>query len=79
MPDETTGLVAVEITPDVWRSDRPTPNGGAYSIAYFTDEDGNPAPKSQASRVEIHEMDANGESIFRTYGNLRPGGDHPPP
>lgn len=49
------------------RIDEPTPNGGVASIAYFLDADSNPCPKSQAARMEIHELDAAGKSIRRTY------------
>jgi len=38
----------------------PTPSGGAYAIAYFSDAHGRPAEKSQAGNVEIHEFDAAG-------------------
>lgn len=48
--------------------DGPTPNGGVYSIAYFSDEDGEPCSEDKAARIEIHECDKDGNSIFRTYG-----------
>ena len=34
----------------------PTPNGGAFSLAI-----------NVGSRIEIHECDADGNSIYRTY------------
>ncbi len=50
------------------RLDEPTPNGGAYSIAYWQDVDGTPVDKSVAVRCEIIEYDAQGADIFRTHG-----------
>ena len=50
------------------RIDGPTPNGGAYSIAYFQNEGGEPITKDLASKVEILEFDQNGSVIHRTYG-----------
>ena len=60
----------MEIAPGVYRAEGPTPNGGAYSLAYFQDAAGQPAPKELAARVEIHEMNEAGEIIFRTYAEL---------
>jgi len=34
------------------RKEGPTPNGGAYSEAYFYSEDFKPSPKSKATRAE---------------------------
>jgi hypothetical protein len=47
------------------RVDGPTPNGGAYSIAYFRDAEGNPCQKAGAA--EIVEFDAKGEAVHRSY------------
>ena len=47
-----------------------TPNGGVFSVAFFTNDDGVPVPKEDATSVEIHECDENGISIYRTYMNL---------
>ena len=44
-----------------------TPNGGVFSVAFFTDADGVPVSKDEAVNVEIHECDENGNSINRTY------------
>ncbi len=52
------------------RRDGPTPHGGAYAIARFIDDAGNPTTKDQATQVEICEYDQAGECIFRTYGRL---------
>lgn len=49
------------------RSDGPTPNGGAYAIAYFADARGNPCVKADARSMEIVEYDADGEAVHRTY------------
>lgn len=50
------------------RIDGPTPNGGAYAIAYFRDADGKPCSKDMATNIEIVEFDENGRDVFRTYG-----------
>jgi len=55
------------------RIDEPTPNGGAYSIAYWQDADGRPTAKDKAVAVEIHEFDDQGQPIFRTYATLEDG------
>jgi hypothetical protein len=46
------------------------PNGGIYSIAYWQDADGNPTTPDKAVTAEVHEMDEQNQSIFRTYGSL---------
>jgi len=53
------------------RIDGPTPHGGVASVANFMDADGRPADKSKAVKVEILELDAAGNSIHRTYADLR--------
>lgn len=52
------------------RADGSTPNGGAYSIVYYQDDDGQPADKTKATRVEIVEYDSRDNDIGRTYGIL---------
>ena len=47
-----------------------TPNGGVFSVAFFTDDDGVLVPREEAAHVEIHECDKNGNSIHRTYMKL---------
>lgn len=51
------------------RREGPTPNGGVYSIAYFSkgEDEWIPCPKEEATRMEIHEFDENDNSFFRTY------------
>ena len=49
------------------RIDEPTPNGGAYSVIYFKDKDGNPCSESAAKHFEIIEYDENNEPIMHTY------------
>lgn len=49
------------------RIDEKTPNGGAYSIAYFKDANGNPVEKEKSSSMEIVEFDNADRQIFRTY------------
>lgn len=53
------------------RVDGPTPNGGAYAIAYFRDSDGKPCPKDKAKTMEIVEYDEKGNDLFRTYGTCK--------
>jgi len=50
------------------RIDAPTPNGGAYSIAIFTDNEGNEVDKTKATRIMIQEFSANDELIETTHG-----------
>lgn len=50
------------------RRDQPTPNGGAYSIIYFQDSDGNPTVKDEAVKAEIVEYSQDGKELVRTYG-----------
>jgi hypothetical protein len=50
------------------RHNGPTPNGGVYSIGYFSDADYKPVPKELAVYVEIHEFNEDGQCIYRTYG-----------
>ncbi len=47
-----------------------TPSGGAYSVAYYYDNEGNPCPKAQAARVNIIEYTEDGERLNETYGIL---------
>jgi hypothetical protein len=49
------------------RIDEPTPNGGAYSVAYFTDKAGLPCAKADAEDILIVEYDADDDAIHRTY------------
>lgn len=49
------------------RGDGPTINGGAYSIAYYYDHEGNPCKKENAVRVNIVEYTENGERLNETY------------
>ena len=44
-----------------------TPNGGVFSVAFFTDANGVSVSKDEAVNIEIHECDENGNSIYRTY------------
>ena len=47
----------------------PTPNGGAYAIAYWQDVNGNPTTLDKAKKVKVVEFDANDRAIFLTYAN----------
>jgi hypothetical protein len=51
-------------------------HGGVYSVAHFSDKDGNPTDKEHATHVEIVEYDKDDKGIFRTYGIIsRKGSD----
>lgn len=54
------------------RVEGPTPAGGAYAVAYFSDAKGNPCIKALASSMEIVEFNKKGEEISRTYGTTKP-------
>ena len=45
-----------------------TPNGGVFSVAIFSDAKGRLVKSDDATNIEIHECDENGQSIYRTYG-----------
>ena len=47
----------------------PTPNGGAYAIAYWQDMDGNPTTSDKAKKVKVVEFDTNDRIIVLTYAN----------
>ncbi len=49
------------------RIDKPTPNGGDYSIIYYQDADGNSITKDKAQKAEAVEFNSTGKEIFRTY------------
>jgi len=55
------------------RIEGPTPNGGAYAIMYFMDDNGDPCAEDRAARAEIVEYDQDGNGIFRTYGSFNKG------
>ena len=52
------------------RVEGPTPDGYAYSIAFFRDTNNRPVPKSRAVNIEIVEYDENDEAMKRTYGAI---------
>jgi len=54
------------------RSDKATPNGGVYSIAYFKNAKGQPVAKEDATAIEIIEFDENDRQIWRTYMRNKP-------
>ena len=54
------------------RIDGPTPNGGAYSIAYYYDKNGNPCDVSTGILGQIVEYDKNGKSINVIISAKRP-------
>jgi hypothetical protein len=53
------------------RVDGPTPHGGAYTVAYYADAEGNPAPKTRAARAEVHEFTEAGKRVHTAYAVLR--------
>lgn len=50
-------------------ADGPTPSGGAYSVAFYYNDDG-PCPKAEATRVNIIEFSEDGRRINETYALL---------
>ncbi|MEL6136039.1 MAG: hypothetical protein AAFR42_01310 [Cyanobacteria bacterium J06628_6] len=48
----------------------PTAHGGDYSIIFWQDQRGKPAPQSRAARVIIVEYLQNGREICRTQAGL---------
>lgn len=54
------------------RQEGPTPNGGVAFESIFSDRDGNPCSKEDATNVEIVEYDAGGKVIKRTYAENKP-------
>jgi hypothetical protein len=50
-------------------SEGPTPNGGAYAIAYWQDANGKPTTLDKAEKVKVVEFDANDRAIVLTYAN----------
>ena len=49
----------------------PTPSGGAYSVAYYYDEEGMPCRRETATSVNIIEYSEEGYRINETYALLR--------
>lgn len=47
-----------------------TINGGAYSVAYYYDKQGNPCRKGRAASVNIVEYTNDGERLNETYAHL---------
>lgn len=56
------------------RTDHPTPSGGVYSVARYSNASG-PCPKSEATRVEIIEYDADGTAVGFVSGSIDPQPD----
>jgi hypothetical protein len=54
------------------RFEGPTPNGGAYAIAYWIASNGDRATRETATAVETVEFDADDRVIRRTYATLTP-------
>lgn len=50
------------------RHDGPTPNGGAYSIAYFYDKNRTPCEKEKAKYINIVEYSKDGRRLNEVYG-----------
>ena len=59
-----------ELDPTEERWTHATLAGGVSSVCYYRDAAGNAASKSKAVAGEIHELDAAGRSIRRTYFEL---------
>ncbi len=60
--------------PYMEREDGPTPNGGAYSVAYYYDEEGNPCQKINAKKIHIVEYTKYGERIMESNGFMGKSG-----
>jgi hypothetical protein len=52
------------------RTDGPTPAGGAYGIAFLSDDAGRDVARDEATRVVITEYDADGELLRETWGTV---------
>lgn len=52
------------------RTNGPTPNGGAYFIAYYYDQDLGPIHRTRAWYVEIHEFTEDEELIQKHFAYL---------
>lgn len=63
-----------EENPYLERKDIPTPNGGAYSVVYYYDEEGNPCQKINAKKIQIVEYTKNGERIMERNGFMGKSG-----
>lgn len=46
-----------------------TPYDDGFSVAYFCDEQGNPAPKEKSTLLRIHVFDPYGKMIDSIVGN----------
>lgn len=51
----------------------PTPHGGVKVRLIFLDDDDNNVDESVATRVELVELDAGGQQVWRTYGGWHVG------
>jgi hypothetical protein len=58
--------------PTFERVDRPASDGGGYTVTYFSDDKGFPAPRSRATWIEVLCIDAKGRRLGRTYLEKRP-------
>lgn len=50
------------------RDDRPTPNGGDYSIIYYYDDSWNPCDESVAAWCSINELKSDGTLVGELVG-----------
>ena len=57
------------------RVDEPTPNGGAYSIGFYQDSNGNDATEEDATVFVVNEYDKDDNVIASTI--MRRGGEAP--
>ena len=58
----------------VVRVDKPTPNGGAYSLGFYATEKGEDCTPETATIIHIHEYTADDEFICETFGFCNQGG-----
>lgn len=52
------------------KDNRKTPNGGAYSVIYFFDDEGNSVDEKEATRCVIRECDKDGNLLNEIWGTV---------
>lgn len=53
------------------RVDEPTPNGGAYSIGHYMNENGDDCTPEEATVIHINEYAEDGTFICNTIGDCK--------
>ena len=52
------------------RRDKPTPNGGDYSVIFYFDDDGNSVDKTVATKAIIKEYKSDGTVINEIFADI---------